>query len=465
MHPAAASSLMNNHRLCASLKFCSRDNTDGDPGMEKNTRNSNRVWYLSVDNWFPKAEELCKYLWPTAQLHSSSIRYLGAGSSNKVFGLSIDEENGIDQNYILRIPANEQEIPQTVAILNYLNASTTLKIPNVINWDKSRDNPLQYGYIIMSRLPGNCLEDVWNDLTHKNRLQLAQQLAQIYLDIETNVNDVAGLIRVHEEDFHHGSNDLNDLMFIEAFVPPGWPSTGAPLDFTNTDEGQILLDRAQQGPAKLSVSEIMLGLFKYYIYQAQGDLASRPEIVENYLSPCQDIMEGMVQANVFKSHDNICLHHVDLLPRNIMIDFDSHGDLAITGVVDWDTTLFAPRFVNRVLPRWLWQKLQINELGEPIDSSSLSDHNSDQHHEFEALDIEKTDPFTEKGAEIREVFECAVGKDWMRDATNPHFPLARKLIQFSLRPSILKKDEAEVKEWVSHWEKVKNRNQSDALTP
>ena len=58
----------------------------------------------------------------------------------------------------------------------------------------------------------------------------------------------------------------------------------------------------------------------------------------------------------FLGNDENCVCHLDLLgtPRNIMADIKADGGLSITGILDWDSAAFAPRFVGCAPPMWLW---------------------------------------------------------------------------------------------------------------
>jgi len=53
------------------------------------------------------------------------------------------------------------------------------------------------------------------------------------------------------------------------------------------------------------------------------------------------------------------LAHLDLAPRNILIDVDTDTDTArstniITAILDWDSAMLAPCFLSCYPPVWLW---------------------------------------------------------------------------------------------------------------
>ena len=91
-----------------------------------------------------------------------------------------------------------------------------------------------------------------------------------------------------------------------------------------------------------------------------------------------------------------CLCHLDLntAPRNIMADFDKDNpdDLEITGILDWDSAIFAPRFVGCAPPMWIWVW--------------NSEEDEDERY---AEDI----PPTPEQQELKRIFEETVGFDFL----------------------------------------------------
>ncbi|KAK4158982.1 hypothetical protein QBC43DRAFT_305041 [Cladorrhinum sp. PSN259] len=60
------------------------------------------------------------------------------------------------------------------------------------------------------------------------------------------------------------------------------------------------------------------------------------------------------------------LAHMDLFPRNMLINADGKGnvnDPAITATVDWDDALFVPAFVGCSPPSFLWSQPGVSDLG------------------------------------------------------------------------------------------------------
>ncbi|KAI0840737.1 hypothetical protein F5Y06DRAFT_294000 [Hypoxylon sp. FL0890] len=386
-------------------------------GSTESEDNDDSLFELDEDErltkkWLDKAFTLCENLWPTAKPDTLRVCFLASGSFNAVFSVSMMIADGEPVEYVLRIPELKSTVIRTVAILEYVTKFTDLNVPEVIAWDATKNNPLRHSYIILSRIPGKCLQDVWEDLSHDQKLILAKELARLYLQFESATNPVAGAIEVQAGDFCHG-DELTNQVFVEPFGAETMEIPHNPIDRSNDKSDILPLDRLRHDPPGSSVNDIMLSIFKRRLYHCENRKTPDTFKPPRYFNPCQKIIEGMVNLGVFEAQDDtICLHHPDLFPRNIMVDFSPN--ITITGVLDWDDALFVPRFASRVPPRWLWRSELENEYeyGEPLDPKDNA-------------------PDTPENAEIKVVFENAVGQDWMLEASDKWFPLARALLRFS----------------------------------
>lgn len=389
-----------------------RNDTDTDSCEEDTEQNEEEN--LSK-KWLSKAVALCKRLWPSAKPNTLSVRYLSRGSFNTVFSLSMVISDDTPVDYVLRIPETESTIPRTAAILEYLASFPDLKVPKVITWDATSNNPLENGYVILSRVPGKCLNKVWKDLAHDQKLLLAKELARQLLRIESVTNPIAGTIKVHEAGFRHG-DQVNERIFVEAFGANVKEIPADPINWLNSDNGLLPLDRLRHDPPGLSVNEIMSAVFKRRIYQAENHEFPNTYFL-SFFRPCQNIIESMIDSNIFEPQsDAICLCHPDLFPRNIMVDFSP--DIVISGTLDWDDALFVPRFASRVPPYWLWKTAP----------EQATEYDYFQREPLDPAEIEADSP---ENTEIQRVFEDTIGESWVSEATGKWFPLARKLLKFS----------------------------------
>ena len=104
-----------------------------------------------------------------------------------------------------------------------------------------------------------------------------------------------------------------------------------------------------------------------------------------------------------------CLCHFDLAARNIMVQILTDGSLTISGILDWDSAAFAPKFVSCAPPSWLWTEQKYYDAEEGEMSSK---------------------PSTPEQEEIKEAFDDVVGFDYLWLAYKLEYRLARELFYF-----------------------------------
>ncbi|KAK7977734.1 hypothetical protein PG996_003787 [Apiospora saccharicola] len=149
---------------------------------------------------------------------------------------------------VLRLPSDQSSIPCSVAILEWLNRHTDLKVPKVITWDATEDNPLKRGYIVMSRIPGQSLQSVWKRLSQEEKVIVTNEIARLYQQMESVTSPIVGRIKVH------GNFSPGDHACDNVFVQPFGTGVGSdslelhddrknPIDWNNTDNGMLPIER------------------------------------------------------------------------------------------------------------------------------------------------------------------------------------------------------------------------------
>lgn len=352
---------------------------------------------VEPDEGFPRSTALCRYLWPSAIVDTIQIEYIGEGGSNRVFGLSFVENDEtsrgqvIRHDLVIRITSGQEFVLPTVAILQYLETYTPLgaAVPRVIKWDTTRNNPLGFGYIILSRIPGKSLDKIWDyDLSEEQKEMVAAQLATLYLRLESVTSPVAGDIMVHQKGFIQGHSNVEDFIFLQPLGTPDDPLIWGTELVGKNNKDRILLD----SPG-LSVEMIMHGVISRSLYRTER----RPADIAKYRAE-KEVLDSVVANKLFNAENNIiCLHHPDLHPGNIMVDFTDDNVPVITGVVDWDSASFVPRFATRVIPDWLqWDKTK----------------------------NKRTDRYAS-------IFKKVIGEDWTSEAEDKLLDQARSLLESS----------------------------------
>ncbi|KAJ5097750.1 hypothetical protein N7456_008471 [Penicillium angulare] len=133
--------------------------------------------------------------------------------------------------------------------------------------------------------------------------------------------------------------------------------------------------------------------------------------------------------------DGYCLCHQDIAPRNILLQQKPQADV-ITGILDWDSSLFAPLFMSCAPPMWLWA---IDELDE------------DDEERF-AGDI----PSSPEYRQIKELFDEAAGPVFLRYAYHPQYRIARSLFRFIVEGLTSNDDFERAERLPREWDEVRD---------
>ncbi len=302
-------------------------------------------------------------------------------------------------NFVLRVPRPQMAgfgyIEREVAILRYVRQETSLPVADVIGFDATAKNPLESGYVLQSRLPGVSLHTIWDELSHEQHCLIAQEIGKIILTLQDVKNSVPGIVEASLAD--DGSQKLIVRPFdIKSAYDVDWKSkipdhiadenddaTQTPLDWFGTQFGRWLANELLTSP-----SDIL-----YWDYQLQFVQAAKQMADFGFLGDGQN-----------------CLCHFDLAARNVLVETLPDGSPRISGIVDWDSAVFAPTFVSCTPPSWLWTDQKYYDTDENEASST---------------------PSTLEQEEIKEKFEETVGFDWEWFAYQPGFRLARELFYFA----------------------------------
>ena len=329
------------------------------------------------------------------------IERLVGGTYNRIVGVTVKDTGTIEpQNLVLRVPRPQMAelgyIEREVAILRYVRQNTTLPVADVISFDATANNPLESGYVVQSRLPGVSLHTIWDELTHEQRCKVAQEVGKTILALQAVKNSSPGIVEASLAD--DGTHKFLVRQFdIKSAYDDDWKSkiplhvsneemettTQTPLDWFGTQFGRWLAHELLDNPAQIL----------YWDYQLQFVQAAKEMADIGFLGDGQN-----------------CLCHFDLAARNVMVQILPNGSPTISGIVDWDSAVFAPTFVSCAPPSWLWtDQIKYDTDGNEVES----------------------EPTTAEQEEIKEKFEEVVGFDWEWFAYQPGFRLARELFYFA----------------------------------
>ncbi|KAL8756778.1 MAG: hypothetical protein Q9199_002702 [Rusavskia elegans] len=366
-----------------------------------------------------RVHQLCRLLWPSAtEDESFEVERLKGGSYNRVIGIKTPPSTGEAQgSYILRIPRFEIAQQQhEIAILRYVRQQTSIPITEVIFSDSTTENPLNLPYMIQTRIPGRCLQDVYPTLNHEQKRAIAKQWGQILLSQRTVQNNSSGVV-------HATTNEDGTIVF--AIDPYDVHSE------LNPDPADVRLSPAQ------SVLELFVTQFERWeaahIRSSRAPASAfRPPHYDRLIAIAKD----MDAAGLFKD-TSFTLCHLDLYPRNVMVDVQSDGAANITGVLDWDSAVFAPDFVVCAPPSWIWAWKEDDD--EPLDEAEIT-------------------PANREDQELKRDFEEVVGNELRDFFYAPQYRMARKLFDIAIEgiPNNVAFEEAHelMKEWADFQSRV-----------
>lgn len=317
-------------------------------------------------------------------------RLLGGGYNRIVGVLSTSEDKSSSREYILRVPrVSCTPIEGDLAPLQLLSKQQEIAVPEVIRFDTTAENPLESPYMIQTRLPGEDLDCIYQGLSHETQCAIATKIGGIF----------------------------SQLHFIRSISAgrPTWSSDMvmiAPFFRCEPDEQKVPF---KSGPTTQSVKELVQTILDSRLKHAiaTGNNPFFDQIRENMLTVTSEMEElGVWGDNAY------CPCHLDLAPRNIMAEEASPSQPSgISGILDWDSAIFAPLLMSCTPPRWIWTW---NAEGDSSDNES----------NLESLDA-TSESLTAESRELKQAFEAAAGPVYSRYAEGHQYRLARELLRLT----------------------------------
>lgn len=395
------------------------------------------------DLFRPRVEKLCQILWPPQKsiIHYLSnskiaihlrankfvrlfvttqdaplIERLRGGDFNRIVGITLPAakaEETCDRNLILRVPRwGQGQTERVVATLDYLCQSSNIPIPTIVAKDFSRDNALGSPYVIQNQIPGSELELLWAELNHSQRCTIAREVSSVIKCLLAMESPVTGNIE--------GSSKETGT---------AGPFTIVPFDLKNTD-GDLFEEQGNNPPPVSETprqSQTILDFFQCQMRRwREVDLARNAGMVDRTVGLWDSMMDSMMKVveemndlDLFKNIAH-CLCHVDLHPRNIMAKIHPDGSVQVTGILDWDEAIVAPKFVNCEPPGWLWG----------FDPDDLP-HEDLLTWPYEMPGANDVPPTLEK-QQLKRIFEEYPGPEYLSLAYGEQFRMSRGLFRVAV---------------------------------
>ncbi|KAI8956836.1 kinase-like domain-containing protein [Daldinia sp. FL1419] len=308
-------------------------------------------------------------IWPDAAEDEIHIERMIGGGYNRIIGISriTPRQPGISTQYILRTPRNDDvPVESQVRTLQFLRKHYNFPTPNVISFDPTDNNELGVRYMIQDRIHGTPLLSLYPSLTHEEKCRVARELGHIYYKMIATQSATSTII-----------------------VPP---------------EKETIADP----PVLLDIHSMLLDVL--HDWKAAEIARCKDGIMATLIDNFCNIVQELETDGYFVDC-HISLAHLDMHPRNIMLNPTSDTEQPIvSGILDWDSAVFAPQFMCCAPPLWLW---------------AWNDDDDEDERTADEL------PPTPEGRQLKQLFEDAAGLDYARFAYLPAYRLARQLVRFA----------------------------------
>ena len=353
------------------------------------------------------------------------IEFFAEGAFNKLYTVRSPQ---ILPQYLMRVALPVEPFFKTEsesATLKYLRTYTSVPVPNVIAYDSSSQNPLGFEWILLEKVDGIPLSEVWESMDFDSKSRLSRDLGHIlqqlsglcfseignlyFSKIRNRVSNrilssngeeaIDGTKTLHRTQYNSGNKDNNDMETQKSVL--GSDST------VNLDQGigsefvvgrivspwffrdkRVLLP-TDRGPFSSSYelmmakTQIQIERIKNlspcpsdeYYSETDEELAGSQDKI---LEVCYDLKAAIPDCFPQSgSGETNTIYHSDLSDRNIIVDPMTYR---ITGIVDWESVSICPSWETSDYPLFL-RGFKVTEpppVGDPeVDEEALTHFRKD----------------------------------------------------------------------------------------
>lgn len=340
------------------------------------------------------------------------IERLRGGDYNRIVGITLPLSKGKGfegRKLILRVPRwGQGQIERIAATLEYVPQNSSILMPVIVAKDFSNKNPLESPYVVQNWLPGSDLEILWADLNHTQRCTIAREVGRTKRSLLALESRATGYV---------------ESVFGRTTAESSY--NVVPFELRDTD-GDLFGEAEQSCPLTESTTrqtQSTVNFFRHQIARWRAvDVARNADMVDRTVGIWDDmlkVVEEMHTLGLFNT-DTHRLCHVDLYPRNIMARILPDSSIEVTGIIDWDEAIVAPKFVNCEPPGWLW--------GFNPDDFLHEDWPTWPYEMPGANDV----PSTPENQELKRIFEEFAGPGYLSLAYHEHYRIARCLFRVAL---------------------------------
>ncbi|KAI4605196.1 hypothetical protein J4E83_010739 [Alternaria metachromatica] len=239
----------------------------------------------------------------------------------------------------------------------------------------------------MSRLSGQNLNKIWPELTISQKINAMHIVVHVMEKLHTIQEPKAGNIA-----------SLTRLPYPPNKVIPE-------IQAFKTSQDQV---SAFSGPADRPAEAMTTRQF--LIHQSYRWKILEEDRDDGDKAPwyCFDIITQALYDNGFiPDDDKFYFCHLDLYPRNMLVEIENESRLSLTGLLDWDAQFvyFCPKFVAYRAPFWLWVSG-----GQWYDEMIAADMPEDAEYR-----------------RLKSLWDKEASTEWKRYAYEPEYMIARRM--------------------------------------
>ena len=391
----------------------------------------------------PIIESLCRrHLYPNPSLPVSlTITYLAEGAFNKIYTVSASTDSSPEPKaYIFRASLPVEPFYKTtseVATLAYIRRYTTIPAPEVIAHCATAKNELGFEWILMEKIHGVPLREVWSDMSISAKEEVTEQVAGCVLQMRAlcRFDGIGSLYcrgaleeGVDVLDGKHDAYVIGPLVTTFFFVGgrrlkvqrnrgPYLNDHDYMLAFTQVEleDMKLLRDSAPTADGTTSGDAT----------DYDEDLAEEVPDIERTTHKLQGLLPSIFcspSTSPGTSPDppkgEFVLCHHDLSLSNVIVDPATHK---VTGIVDWECVAIIPTWED-TYPQFL-EGPEVHEEPEPLADG-----------ETNSLRIELWDNWEKM--RLRKVFDGVVGQcgDSGVQELKREFRAQLDMIEISVKP-------------------------------
>ncbi|RPA96361.1 hypothetical protein L873DRAFT_1694551 [Choiromyces venosus 120613-1] len=321
--------------------------------------------FCSIPTWtenpqIPIIESICRrHLYPKTPLPISlTITYLAEGAFNKLYTVSVSTDSSDSPElkvYVFRVSLPVEPFYKTtseVATLAYIRCYTMIPVPEVIAYSATAENELGFEWILMEKVHGVPLREVWPRMAIRAKEEITKEVASCVLQMRASCRfDAIGSLycrgALKEEEGVDVLDARHEAYVIGPLVTAFFFVGGRRLK-VRRDRGPYLNDHDYM----LALTQVELEDMKLLQESTEDaadydkDLAEDAPDIVHATHKLQDLLPSIfcrpstpLGASPDPPKGEFVLYHHDLSLSNVIVD---PATCKVTGIVDWECVGIVP---------------------------------------------------------------------------------------------------------------------------